>query len=207
MSDAVKEALREAFIEIVLEQGFEGATTSRIAARAGVNEVTLFRHFGSKANLLQETLRAEADIFTHAAVHYTGDLDADLTALATAYIDLARQQSPLLLLAYFELARSPQKAELLTAQTAALTHVTSLFARYQQAGLLRAVPPQALMLRFIGPVVFAGLIQNLAPGFLTFFQSIRPEDLVRGFLDGHRQPLPAEEAPAPHPNKPSSEHS
>lgn len=38
--------------------GFRGATTRRIAEAAGVNEVTLFRHFGSKEALLNEAMRA-----------------------------------------------------------------------------------------------------------------------------------------------------
>jgi AcrR family transcriptional regulator len=39
------------------ETGFRGATTRRIAERAGVNEVTLFRHFGYKTCLLREAIR------------------------------------------------------------------------------------------------------------------------------------------------------
>lgn len=33
------------------ERGFSGTTTARVAARAGVNEALLFRHFGSKQEL------------------------------------------------------------------------------------------------------------------------------------------------------------
>ena len=40
------------------EYGFRGATTRRIAQEAGVNEVTLFRTFGSKAALIAEALNA-----------------------------------------------------------------------------------------------------------------------------------------------------
>ena len=40
------------------EHGFRGATTRRIAAEAGVNEVTLFRHFGDKERLLRSALAA-----------------------------------------------------------------------------------------------------------------------------------------------------
>ena len=40
------------------EHGFRGTTTRRIAQEAGVNEVTLFRLFGSKTALLLEALRA-----------------------------------------------------------------------------------------------------------------------------------------------------
>jgi AcrR family transcriptional regulator len=39
--------------------GFRGATTRRIAEEAGVNEVTLFRLFGSKAALLAEAMSAK----------------------------------------------------------------------------------------------------------------------------------------------------
>lgn len=40
--------------------GFRGATTRRIAEAAGVNEVTLFRTFGSKEALIAEALRSRA---------------------------------------------------------------------------------------------------------------------------------------------------
>lgn len=40
----------------VRERGFLGATTRRIAQAAGVNEVTLFRRFGSKQALLKEAI-------------------------------------------------------------------------------------------------------------------------------------------------------
>lgn len=45
-----------AAVEVFAEHGTRGATTRRIAEVAGVNEVTLFRHFGSKEKLLQEAL-------------------------------------------------------------------------------------------------------------------------------------------------------
>lgn len=42
---------------IYAQFGFRGATTRRIAHEAGVNEVTLFRTFGSKDALIEEALR------------------------------------------------------------------------------------------------------------------------------------------------------
>src|ERR1017187_9657919 len=39
------------------EHGFRGTTTRRIAEEAGVNEVTLFRLFGTKTALLLEAMR------------------------------------------------------------------------------------------------------------------------------------------------------
>lgn len=42
-----------AAIDLIAEKGYHATTTKEIAAAAGVNEVTLFRHFGSKQKLLQ----------------------------------------------------------------------------------------------------------------------------------------------------------
>jgi AcrR family transcriptional regulator len=50
--------LLEAAAHVYEEFGFRGATTRRIAQAAGVNEVTLFRIFGSKAALIEEALKA-----------------------------------------------------------------------------------------------------------------------------------------------------
>ena len=52
----VRNALLEAAITVFAESGSRGATTRRIAEQAGVNEVTLFRHFRSKDELIQAAL-------------------------------------------------------------------------------------------------------------------------------------------------------
>ena len=46
--------LLDAAIRVYAQHGYQGATTRAIAAEAGVNEVTLFRIFGSKESLLDE---------------------------------------------------------------------------------------------------------------------------------------------------------
>ena len=57
---ASRQKLLAAAARIYGESGFRGATTRRIADEAGVNEVTLFRLFGSKSALISEALRAHA---------------------------------------------------------------------------------------------------------------------------------------------------
>lgn len=51
-----RELILEAAAQVFAEAGTRGATTRRIAEAAGVNEVTLFRHFGAKETLLREAL-------------------------------------------------------------------------------------------------------------------------------------------------------
>lgn len=53
-----REKILKAAARVYSEVGFRGATTRRIAQEAGVNEVTLFRHFGNKAVLLHEAVHA-----------------------------------------------------------------------------------------------------------------------------------------------------
>lgn len=51
-----RERILEAAARVYAKHGFKGATTRLIANEAGVNEVTLFRTFGSKGALLEAVL-------------------------------------------------------------------------------------------------------------------------------------------------------
>jgi AcrR family transcriptional regulator len=53
---SVRDQLIEAAARLYAEAGYRGATTRRIAVEAGVNEITLFRHFGSKDALIREAI-------------------------------------------------------------------------------------------------------------------------------------------------------
>lgn len=52
-----RQKLLEAAAVIFARHGFQGATTREIAREAGVNEMTLFRHFHSREELLNATLK------------------------------------------------------------------------------------------------------------------------------------------------------
>ena len=58
MSDEIRQRILGAAARVYSQYGFRGATTRLIATEAGVNEVTLFRTFGSKADLLEAMLQS-----------------------------------------------------------------------------------------------------------------------------------------------------
>ena len=58
MTEPTRQQIIDAAAKVYAELGFRGATTRKIAEVAGVNEVTLFRTFGSKANLIDEVIRS-----------------------------------------------------------------------------------------------------------------------------------------------------
>ncbi|GAB3448484.1 TetR family transcriptional regulator [Streptomonospora sediminis] len=58
--EAARQRLQQAALELYRERGFDQTTTAEIAARAGVNERTYFRHFPDKREVLfdgEATLR------------------------------------------------------------------------------------------------------------------------------------------------------
>ncbi len=57
----VREALLRSTVKLFAEGGTKAASTRRIAKDAGVNEVTLFRHFGKKEDLICSAMRWFAD--------------------------------------------------------------------------------------------------------------------------------------------------
>lgn len=78
----VREALLKAAVKVYAELGSRGATTRRIAQEADVNEVTLFRHFQSKDDLMQAALQHFAQ---QAALRDLPDDPVDPSAELTAW--------------------------------------------------------------------------------------------------------------------------
>ena len=105
-----RERILEAAARVYAKHGFRGATTRLIAIEAGVNEVTLFRTFGSKGALLEAVLAA------HSGEHPTlpddpHDPEAELTAFVQASLDKLRDMRPLLVHSMGEFDERPEAAE------------------------------------------------------------------------------------------------
>jgi AcrR family transcriptional regulator len=83
-TDDTRQRIIQAALQAFGETGYTRATTRAIAERAGVNEVTLFRHFGSKKNLLRACIQAgnEAGFSETFQAHLTGDYAADIHLMA-----------------------------------------------------------------------------------------------------------------------------
>lgn len=94
---------------VYAEHGFRGATTRRIAEAAGVNEVTLFRIFGSKDALLEEAVRPNATRREVAVLtDDPADPEAELTAWVSAQLDFLRQRRSLIRKTMSEIEERPQ---------------------------------------------------------------------------------------------------
>ncbi len=107
--------LLDAAARLLARDGLHGATTREIAADAGVNEVTLFRHFQSKEKLLGAVFRRVAAEQLQALsfadpVTAAHDLRRDLRRCARRYSELLEKNQALIRAIIGEASRYPQHA-------------------------------------------------------------------------------------------------
>ena len=73
-----EQRILEAALKVFASEGYTGATTRKIAEEANVAEVTLFRKFKSKENLLKEVLINNRTVFSSLDVLFGVQEDVDL---------------------------------------------------------------------------------------------------------------------------------
>ena len=87
----VRAQVMTATIDILLEEGLDGATVPAIAERSGVSHVSIYRKWKDRGSLIREALLAAID--TAVVVPDTGKLKDDLTSMLTKVV--AVHQTPL----------------------------------------------------------------------------------------------------------------
>ena len=106
---SIREQILEAAVRVYAEVGYRGATTRRIAAEANVNEITLFRHFGSKDALLREAI-SEVGHGASAAMlpDIPGDPAVDLLDWARSHLAELRERRSLIRTCMGEIEEHPE---------------------------------------------------------------------------------------------------
>ncbi|AVH71464.1 TetR/AcrR family transcriptional regulator [Nostoc sp. 'Lobaria pulmonaria (5183) cyanobiont'] len=113
-STLTRTRLIEAALQVFASLGVQGATTREIARVAGVNEVTLFRHFASKEQLLGAVMKNALALQTEALAHseaWTQDLKIDLKQYADLYNTMLETQEDLIRTFIGEAKRHPEAAK------------------------------------------------------------------------------------------------
>ncbi len=108
-----RKRLLKAAIEVFSAAGVLGATTREIARVAGVNEVTLFRHFQSKEQLLSAVAEHVTALIAETLAHqdeWTQDLRRDLLHYAQLYDQMLGEHEALVRMFIGEAQRHPDEA-------------------------------------------------------------------------------------------------
>jgi AcrR family transcriptional regulator len=102
----------EAAMRVFARNGVAGATTREIARTAQVNEVTLFRYFRNKNELLRRVVLSCSErlehIFTEAPCETRADLRRTVLAYAAAYVGMLHENEDFVRTFLGELNRHPK---------------------------------------------------------------------------------------------------
>lgn len=147
-----KDKLLLAAIELMSEKGYNGVSTKEIALAAGVSEMTLFRKFGSKLNLLEAAVER---------FHYAGemkrifdeklvwDLRADLSLISRTYHETMNRNRKLILLVMKDADLCGLGAKTQEQPRRLLELLTAYFTKMREMGKLIETDAEAQAIAFM----------------------------------------------------------
>lgn len=178
---------------VFARDGIAGATTRAIAEEAGVNEVTLFRHFQSKDGLVAavvgEHFGGDAVGPARLTPTTTDDLRADLLALASHYVTLLTHNLPLVRTMIGETHHTDNssyekqvfRAVFLPVKEAVLRRIEMA----QKSGELQRTREADVLADLFCAMIFTGVLRRSAPQIkINYSAAVYQESLVDLFLHG-----------------------
>ncbi len=191
----ILEAARRVFIR----RGTAGARMQEIAAEAGVNQALLHYYFGSKDQLAERVFLDAASTLVQAlapVLHPTGTFEETLTQFISGYIDTVRKAP---FIPAYVLAEAHQQPERLNAlmqravgtvpaaiAAGALQRIQHMIADRVQAGTMRPIAPQQLLINVMAMTVFPFAARPVLSAAFGF-----SDDAFDRFLDERKRELPA----------------
>jgi len=153
-------AVYHAAMQVVIKRGYSGATTKEIAAAANISEVTLFRKYNSKTQLVKQAITAMAEETDFAsAAQYTGDIQSDLLRVVKAYKKTVDTHGQFFSSIVLEMQRIDELAETINAPVTIFRSIGALMERYQAAGVLQPEEPLHAVAGLLGPLIYTTLIR------------------------------------------------
>ncbi len=177
--------IHKAALDVFSERGYEAATTKEIARRAGVNEVTLYRRFGTKAELIKAALGAELSTSPFGHLTASDDVMADITAIAAAYLETFNSFGAVVMMTMAEVAKTPEFRDALAALMPNLQNAAEIIARHQAAGRITPGNPFSKLLALIAPLAMTGFLARIGGGPVSDLDQIDPAEVAGDFLRGH----------------------
>jgi AcrR family transcriptional regulator len=171
--------------ELITEKGYARTTTRAIAAAAGVNEVTLFRHFGSKRNLFAALINQHSALPNLSELlknQLTGDYRQDLSRLGRTMLTAIIERQDAMRLVLCEAHELPELREIMIQIPHQLRQLTSDYLKDQiQSGLIKDWDPEIMAQAFLGMFFAYGIGREILGG--PAVPEISLDELVDHFVD------------------------
>jgi AcrR family transcriptional regulator len=193
LQEDTRQRIISAAMQLFGQVGYAQATTRAIADIAGVNEVTLFRHFGSKKNLLMACMQA----FTAASFpatfesELTGNYAQDILRMAHLQIKDTIANMEVIRLLVCDARNVPELREaMLAGSRANLARLSSYFQRQIDQGVVRPDLPAEVLASafdslFSSNIIFSTMFQDDLSPRLSAEEAAGP--LVDLFVQGSQK--------------------
>jgi len=177
-----EEVIFRAVSNLLVEKGYDRATTLEMAAAAGIHEATLFRKYGSKVGLIRQAIGYLLSKAPLTEVSYSGDLEADLRAILEAYVATSREYGEIVPMLLLEIPRYPELREALDTPLANIMALVQIIAKYQAEGRLKKEPPLLTVNALLAPILMTRMLQDAHTSLPA--PEIDIQEFVKAFLTG-----------------------
>jgi len=184
------EKIIKATFEILQEEGFAKATTKKIATKAGVNEVTIFRNFKNKNNLVEVTKEYHLQLLINKLkeIFEFDDDDGIEEYLKISFfgiLNLTEEDLSILRVAMEEVRQDPEKTILISDITdVILDQLEEFFTVKIETGVIRKVNPKSLAIMCFGMLFQSVILWKIYNHDLEFEDNYYADDLINIMFEG-----------------------
>ncbi|QKH04687.1 TetR/AcrR family transcriptional regulator (plasmid) [Bacillus cereus] len=162
-----RKRLLDAARDIFSEKGYDASTVRAISDRAGVREITLFRHFESKERLFSEVitenlkkLSPEQILPEYYCAKLSGDLRETLHLLAKNYLSFCRENIPIMRIGMREASQNDEFASFISEIPRKLEeHLVSYLNLLYKDGKIQITDTVRMAKMFYG-ILFSHIYEN-----------------------------------------------
>ncbi|AMA73728.1 MULTISPECIES: TetR/AcrR family transcriptional regulator [Aneurinibacillus] len=183
-----REKILQSAVEVFSQKGFQASTIREIARLAGVNDLTVYRHFESKEKLFNEMFRRHS-LFTEISEYIvqgiSDDFERDIRLIIRTFITVFKKELPLikLLLSEAEKMKECRNYTFLFTKNI-IEALTSFFEYYKLAGQIRRDVNSHAVASGLYSILFARVYALILYGEgKQNSATITEEELMEGWVD------------------------
>ncbi|CAG1005277.1 MAG: TetR/AcrR family transcriptional regulator [Candidatus Methanoperedens sp.] len=153
--DKTEKKILNAAIKVFASEGYGRATTLRIAEVANVNEVTLFRKFHSKENILRAIITGNREVILKTLdsvlqIEKDEDIETSLRTLGRGLLKVMRERVNIMVILIAEGRRNPEVAAILESVIRMVIARISEYFEYQMKnGKMRIINSRTASVTFL----------------------------------------------------------
>jgi TetR/AcrR family transcriptional regulator, mexJK operon transcriptional repressor len=179
-----QEQIIEAAAQVFTKNGYVRTTTRLLAAAAGVNEVTLFRCFGTKENLFSAVIEkfGGTALANEIEAQLTGNYHEDMLLVGKEFMKVMLARKNALQLLLFEANHFPDVKKVMAQNPRQLRRMLARYFQMQiDKKVIRPLHAEAMAQAFIGMyftyIITSGILED------PIEPEIQTEDMITLFVD------------------------